>query len=274
MKLMPWLLLTKTFMYDVTAFRGAMHNVAGQASLINGVHRSNRLFVTTSKTSSSVRDFKDVPTNGYIPSTDFVSTENSGKLFRSLMLQDVNGRSIRLGDKMSDLSIVVFLRHLGWFYCWAYANDWCKFQQSDDFQSIEYRPLFVSIGDSDKLRKFLELNPAVPSDRIFVDDYKTLDAYKSLKFPNFTDLKVNDAKGMKLRFPKLSFADSWKYMTNVASISPVDNVSSGLPESVLKNGGTFVIQNDEVIFQWFDKVPGDYPNPSDVLAVAKQAQNT
>jgi AhpC/TSA antioxidant enzyme len=137
------------------------------------------------------------------------------------------------------------------------------------------RPLFVSIGDTTKLQKFLELNPAVPRDRTFVDDYTKLEAYKSLGFPNFTELKAVNAKGMKLRFPTLSFTDTWKYMTNVASMSPVDAASSksGIPEGVLKTGGTFVIQGDEVIYQWFDKIPGDHPDPIDVIAVVKQAQN-
>lgn len=104
-----------------------------------------------------------------------------------------------------------------------------------------------------------------------MDDPKKLEAYKSLGFPSFTELKGADAKGIKFRSPKLSFSDMWKYMTNVGSISPVDSKSKSY-ESVLKNGGTFVIQGDEVIFQWFDKVPGDYPNPEDVLAIVKQAQ--
>ena len=49
--------------------------------------------------------------------------------------------------------------------------------------------VFVSVSPTkEKLAKFLELNPEVPRDRIFVDNTKTFEAYKAVGFGNLTDV--------------------------------------------------------------------------------------
>jgi hypothetical protein len=54
----------------------------------------------------------DIPEG--IINPDLVSQKGSGNLFRNVMLTDVDGKVIRLGDKMGGgTSIVIFLRHLG-----------------------------------------------------------------------------------------------------------------------------------------------------------------
>jgi hypothetical protein len=54
----------------------------------------------------------DIPKN--IKNSDLVSQKGSGNLLRNLVLTDVNGEVIRLGDKMGGgTSVVIFLRHLG-----------------------------------------------------------------------------------------------------------------------------------------------------------------
>jgi hypothetical protein len=54
----------------------------------------------------------DIPDD--IVNPDLVSQKGSGKLMRDAMLTDVNGDTIKLGDKMGQgTSVVVFLRHMG-----------------------------------------------------------------------------------------------------------------------------------------------------------------
>jgi hypothetical protein len=134
-------------------------------------------------------------------------------------------------------------------------------------------PWFVSIGNPNKLQKFLELNPDVPSKQIFIDDYNSLKLYNAVGFGKFTDISGEDLKSAKVRIPNIGPATWMKYATNFLSISPLEGsrfLESGLPEGGLKNGGTFVIKGSDVIYQWFDTIPGDYPNPEDVLQVAKK----
>lgn len=44
-----------------------------------------------------------------------------------------------------------------------------------------------------------------------------------------------------------------------------------IPEGVLWTGGTFVVQGDEVIYQWTDTLPGNHPVIEDVIKQAKDA---
>ena len=46
---------------------------------------------------------------------------------------------------------------------------------------------FVSIGDDEKLTKFLTLNPAIPTDRSFVDISATFDLYEAAGFRKIGD---------------------------------------------------------------------------------------
>jgi hypothetical protein len=44
-----------------------------------------------------------------------------------------------------------------------------------------------------------------------------------------------------------------------------------VPEGVLWTGGTFVIQDKSVLYQWTDTVPGNHPNIEDIVEIAKDA---
>ena len=129
--------------------------------------------------------------------------------------------------------------------------------------------MFVSIGDAEKLQTFLEANPAVPSDAMFVDDY-SFGAYEAVGFKSFTEMDKDVVKGVTLGAPNLSFRQWMKYFGNVMRVSPVpDDMKFGeIPEGTLKLGGTFVVKGDEVIYQWSDRLPGDHPDIQEVLDVA------
>lgn len=130
-------------------------------------------------------------------------------------------------------------------------------------------PIFVSIGDVEKLNVFLEQNPKVPPEQMFVDDY-SFDAYKSVGFKSFTEVDKDVAKEVKMSAPDLSFKQWMGYFSKVGKVSPIpkDMKFGQVPEGVLRLGGTFVVKDDEVLYQWSDRLPGDHPDIEQVLNIA------
>ena len=81
----------------------------------------------------------------------------------------------------------------------------------------------------------------VPRERLFVDDSPTFAAYASAGFKNIgEDQKTSLADATKLTAPRLSAGAWWRYLTNVASLSPVpDGLKFGeVPEGVLRCVGS------------------------------------
>jgi hypothetical protein len=107
---------------------------------------------------------------------------------------------------------------------------------------------------------------------MLVDGYE-FKAYSAAGFGKFGDTSAEDVKGMKMTAPKLGgFGGWWKYMSNVMKISPVEAGKPGVPEGVLRLGGTFVVKGDNVVYQWKDRVPGDHPDLEQVMGyVEKEA---
>ena len=79
------------------------------------------------------------------------TSEVTPALLKSLQLFDQYGEKKELGLLMGDeKSVVVFLRHLGWPYCWAYAEAWCD--QIPQMRSANIAgPVFISIGEGDNM---------------------------------------------------------------------------------------------------------------------------
>jgi hypothetical protein len=108
---------------------------------------------------------------------------------------------------------------------------------------------------------------------MFVDSSTTFNAYESVGFTNkFTDTSPEDAKAVKLKAPKLNFKQWLTYITSVGSLSPIPKdgiaLGGGIPEGVLRLGGTFVVKGDDIIYQWNDRLPGDHPNIDEILSIA------
>lgn len=135
-------------------------------------------------------------------------------------------------------------------------------------------PFFVSIGDADKLETFLELNPGIPREDMFVDGYD-FTAYRGAGFGRVDEQDRDVVRGVKLTAPSLPGGlRGWgNYFGNVMKLSPVpDDLTFGeIPEGVLRLGGTFVVKGDEVVYQWSDRLPGDHPDVQKVAAVAQAA---
>lgn len=120
------------------------------------------------------------------------------------------------------------------------------------------------------MRKFLDLNPLVPIERLFCDDSPTFEAYASAGFRNIGEATSDVADATRLTAPRLSAGAWWRYLTNVASLSPVPKgLEFGeIPEGVLRLGGTFVVDSEAVRFAHADKFPGDHPAIAEVLRAA------
>ena len=116
---------------------------------------------------------------------------------------------------------------------------------------------------------FLKQNPDIPEDQIFVDDY-SFDAYKNVGFKSFTDQDKDVIKDVKMSAPDLTFKQWMGYIGNVGKVSPIpkDMKFGQIPEGVLRLGGTFVIDGDEVLYQWSDRLPGDHPDITEVIQIA------
>jgi len=131
----------------------------------------------------------------------------------------------------------------------------------------------VSIGDADKLNTFLNANDWMDRDRMFVDDY-SFDAYRAAGFGRFDQVDKEAVKNVKMTAPELGGFGEWmNYFSIVGKVSPVpkDLKFGEVPEGVLWTGGTFVIQDNSVLYQWTDTVPGNHPIIEDIVEIAKDA---
>jgi AhpC/TSA antioxidant enzyme len=116
--------------------------------------------------------------------------------------------------------------------------------------------------------KFLELNPSIPSNQMFVDD-ENLSAYDALGLGSMRNVaeRSEEIRGIQLAAPDLGGIKGWwKYLSNVAAVSPTSNGKFGIPEGVLRLGGTFVVKRDEVVYAWRERVVGDTPHLEEVMA--------
>jgi len=130
-------------------------------------------------------------------------------------------------------------------------------------------PIFVSIGDAEKLGAFLEQNPAIDPESMLVDGY-SFGAYEAAGFGKFTDVDPETAKEVEMQAPGLGFGQWMGYFRAVGKVSPIpkDMKFGEIPEGVLRLGGTFVVKNDEILYQWSDRLPGDHPDLAEVVSIA------
>lgn len=134
-------------------------------------------------------------------------------------------------------------------------------------------PIFISIGDQEKLETFLKQNPNISKDQMLVDGYN-FDAYKAVGFKSFLETDKEAVKDVKMSAPQLSFKQWMSYAGNVGKVSPIpkDMKFGEVPEGVLRLGGTFVVSGDDVVYQWSDRIPGDHPDIDEVVSIAESAK--
>lgn len=74
-------------------------------------------------------------------------------------------------------------------------------------------------------------------------------------------------KDVKLTAPELGgFGEWWKYLSNTVTLSPIPaDKPTEFPEGVKVLGGTFVIDGEQVVFEYKDPVPGMTPDLDEVM---------
>ena len=142
-------------------------------------------------------------------------------------------------------------------------------------------PIFISIGNVDQLKLFLDQNPNIPQDKILVDDYDHNSYKKTMGFTRFDEVtsiaQLKELNLSKLILPLLKTLGISKlvtYVANVPALAPLEGKLdwTDLPEGGLRNGGTLVLgggMEQRVIYRWNDKIPGDVPDPKDVYQSAE-----
>ena len=203
----------------------------------------------------------------------------SVKQLRAIQVQNVKGEMVDLASAMPNdgVTILAFIRHLGCFHCWSYVHAWSKLQEemsNDDNLNIN-GPIFVSIGDPDRLQDFLDKNPSVNPDQMFVDGYDFA-AFKEAGFGRFDQKPEELTTGVEPKPIELGGAKGWwTFLSSFMQLAPVTEDMQFpemlSPEGLLWVGGTFVIRNDNVVYRWNDRISGDHPEASDILEIAKQA---
>ena len=65
-------------------------------------------------------------------------------------------------------------------------------------------PLFISLDTPDKLDEFVRMNPTVPRNRIFVEDFQTMEIYDHLGFDQFGLGKDDTSNLDRVQIPLLN----------------------------------------------------------------------
>jgi len=123
----------------------------------------------------------------------------------------------------------------------------------------------------------LEKNPYIPRENVLVDDY-SFDVYKAAGFGRFDEVDKEVAKEAtkNMGAPEIGgWKGAWNYATSVGKLSPIpkDMKFGEIPEGVLRLGGTFVVNGNEIVYRWSDRLPGDHPNIAQVYEIAQEASS-
>lgn len=131
-------------------------------------------------------------------------------------------------------------------------------------------PFFISVGDVGKLDLFLEKNPKVPRDKMFIDT-PSFDAYKSMNLGKLFKDKEKTLRGSKnFKAPGLSFSEWRNYLSSAGQFVKYTDKSGNTDkdftlEVVTQLGATFAVDGEEVVFAYDEGIPGDDPEPSVVV---------
>lgn len=129
-------------------------------------------------------------------------------------------------------------------------------------------PLFISVGRSDQLAQFLDLNPELASAPALIDDSPTFEAYRAAGFNYLMGDKPLE-QPPDFKPPKaMTGGKWWSYLRNVNQLAPIPKQMKfgEVPQGVRVLGGTYAIDGEAVVFSHMDEVPGATPDIEDVLA--------
>jgi len=131
-------------------------------------------------------------------------------------------------------------------------------------------PCFISIGEGDQLKIFLEKNPELPPELLLVDDY-SFEAYKAVGLTTLLEAKAGPERMSKMKAPDLG--SKWfSYLGSAGKLAPIpkDLKFGQIPEGVTRLGGTFGLKGNKVTYVYEDATPADYPEPDSVISAMMQ----
>lgn len=154
--------------------------------------------------------------------------------------------------------------------CWDYALSWCDPSITSRLESAGVSgPLFISLGQPDQLKKFLDLNPELNGAAALVDTTEDFAAYKAAGFNYMLGEKALDTPP-DFKPPTTMGPRKWfSYMANVVSLAPAPKGGmkfGEVPEGVKVLGGTYALDGADITFSHMDEVPGATPEIEEVLA--------
>ena len=149
----------------------------------------------------------------------------------------------------------------------------CRWRSPDITSRLERAgvagPLFISVGQPEQLRQFLDLNPELNGAAALIDDSDDFAAYQAAGFNYLMGDKQLD-KPPDFKPPKTMSGGKWfSYLANVGKLAPAPKGGmkfGEVPPGVKVLGGTYAINGDEVAFSHMDEVPGATPEIEAVLA--------
>jgi len=127
-------------------------------------------------------------------------------------------------------------------------------------------PLMIAPGSVEQLNEFLDELPELARDKVFVDNSDSYEAYRAMRFGRL-EFGKSLPDGLSLQAPEMGGFDGWfRYLNKVVSLSPKPaKGSNSVPEGVTLLGGTLVVRDEQVIYAWADRIPGDHPKPHGVF---------
>jgi hypothetical protein len=125
---------------------------------------------------------------------------------------------------------------------------------------------FISIGEGDQLRTFLEKNPLLPPEMLLVDDY-SFESYKKVGLTTLLEAKAGPERMSKMKAPQLSGSQWLSYLGSAGKLAPIpkDLKFGQIPEGVTRLGGTYGLKGRNVVYVYEDATPADYPDPEVVI---------
>lgn len=106
----------------------------------------------------------------------------------------------------------------------------------------------------------------MPRKYFLVDGYD-FEVYNAMGYGRLMENQAATIKGSQsMKMPKFGFG-RWKdYLTTVGRLSPIPpGQATSFPEGVTRLGGTLALNKDKIVCSYEDGVPGDHPEPVDVI---------
>lgn len=102
---------------------------------------------------------------------------------------------------------------------------------------------------------------------ILVDGYDFA-AYNAMGYGKLLEDKTKTVQGSaSMKMPQFGFGRWRDYLSTVTKLAPIPKGAKAttFPDGVLRLGGTIALDGNRILYSYEDGVPGDHPNPADVI---------